>query len=376
MPLIILVAGAAILFFLQRILYKKLWDKGLDIDIRFQERSAFEGEKGTLMEILENRNFLPLPFLHAKFEIGSGLVFENGENVSTSDRNYKNDIFSVLFYQRVTRRLPFVCRKRGYYTITSADLVSTDLFYTEHMVRAFKQRGAAFYVYPGPVDTSLFEQPLRKLIGDMTSRQFIYPDPFEFKGLRNYTVSDPMNTINWKASARTGELMVNQYDSTTSRRIVILLNLVDETVVQHQPLHEEAMRIAATLAAHMLHEGYPVRLVTNGRDVETGETLQAIAASGAAQAEDIYRSLARVDLARKMDDFAPYVDCEMEDPDYANAGYILISSNMEQELQESFALLSKEAAGMWVVPLYDNMDFHPAAGTSAEIIRWEVKGHA
>ncbi len=376
MPLIILVAGVAFLFILQRILYKKLWDKGLDIDIRFQERSAFEGEKGTLVEILENRNFLPLPFLHAKFEIGSGLVFENGENVSTSDRNYKNDIFSVLFYQRVTRRLPFLCRKRGYYEVTSADLVSTDLFYTEHMVRAFKQRGAAFYVYPGSVDTSIFEQPLKKLIGDMTSRQFIYPDPFEFKGLRNYTISDPMNTINWKASAKTGDLMVNQYDSTTSRRMVILLNLVDETVVQHQPLHEEAMRIASTLAAYMLREGYPVRLVTNARDVESKETILPISANGIAQAEDIYRSLARVDLNLKMDDFAAYVDREMETPDYASAGYVLISANMKQNIQDSFFLLCKEAAGMWVAPLYDNMDFHLDTGNSAEIVRWEVKGHA
>ena len=79
---------------------------------------------------------------------------------------------SVLFYQRVTRRLSFAALKRGYYAVRSADMVAEDLFYSVHMVRAFPQE-TEFYVYPRLIDTSAFDQPLRKLIGDVAARNFI-----------------------------------------------------------------------------------------------------------------------------------------------------------------------------------------------------------
>lgn len=375
MVLVIVVLSVLLLYFLERLLYKKLWDKGLQIRIRFLSHSAHEGGTGVLEEKLENRNFLPLPFLHAKFECGSGLVFHSSENVSTSDRNYKNDIFSVLFYQRVTRRLPFQAQKRGYYVVRSADLVAEDLFYSVHMVNQFPQ-DSEFYVYPKLLDTSAFDQPLRKLQGELAARNFMLPDPFEFRGIREYTISDPMNTINWKASARTANLMVNQYNSTTTRRIVILLNLEDETVIHHAPLHEESMRIAASLAERLLSEGYPVTLITNGRDLETKARLTTIEARGATQAEEIFRSLSRVDLRLEEEDFSEIVLEQMKVPDYEQSGYLLISPSMKPKLQENFRQLARDASALYVTPLYNNMDSRIDENAGFDVMRWEVQGHA
>ncbi len=375
MVLVIVILSVLLLYVLQRILYKKFWDKGLAIRIRFLTHSAHEGGSGTLEERLENRNFLPLPFLHAKFECGSGISFNSSENVSTSDRNYKNDIFSVLFYQRVRRRLDFEAVRRGYYPVRSADLVAGDLFYSVHMVKSFPQ-DTEFYIYPRLLDTSAFDQPLKKLIGEMAARNFILPDPFEFRGIREYTISDPMNTINWKASAKTGDLMVNQYNSTTTRRIVIFLNLEDETVIHHGPLHEESMRIAASLAERLLRTGFPVTLVTNGRDVETHEEFPRMDANGVTQAEEIFRVLARVDLKPEKTEFAELIRAEMKQQDFEQAGYILISPSMKKPLQEAFSELSGFASALYVTPLYNNMDSRIEEDAPFSYLRWEVKGFA
>jgi len=375
MVIVILLLVALLLFFLERALYRRFWNKGLDIRVNFNGSTAFEGDNGTLTEVLENRSFLPLPFVHAKFQIGAGLKFEDRENLQTSDQNYKNDIYSILMYQRITRTLRFRCAKRGYYPIRMADLTASDLFYTEHYLHTIPQK-TWFYVYPGRVDISRFEQPLRKMIGEMTSRTYLYPDPFEFRGLRNYTISDPMNTINWKASARAGELMVNQFDSTTSKRIVILLNLEDETVVHHPLLHEESIRIAATLAAHLLGQGFPVSFMMNGRDVETKEPVELVSAQGPGELEDIYKILARIDGSGNIPEFYPRVRSILTQPDFQTAGYILISPSMKTELQSAFADLSREAATMWVAPLFGNMNFHVDVDSDADVIRWEVEGHA
>ena len=375
MVIVIVILSVLLLYLLERVLYRKFWDKGLSIKIRFLNYSAHEGGTGTVEEQIANRNYLPLPFLHAKFECGAGISFDNTENVSTSDRNYKNDIFSVLFFQRVTRRLGFRALKRGYYAIRSADLVGEDLFYSVHMVRSFPQ-DSDFYIYPKLIDTSAFDQPLKKLIGDMTATTFLLPDPFEFRGIRDYTISDPMNTINWKASARAGALMVNQYNSTTTKRIVIFLNLEDETLIHHGPLHEESMRIAASLAERLLHEGYPVSMISNGRDCETKEAFQRFDLSGLSQVQEIFRMLARTDLRLDKRNYAEIVREEMKLPDYTQAGYVLISPSMKQELQEAFRTLAQEAAALYVTPLYDNMDSRIEENPGFSVMRWEVKGHA
>lgn len=375
MVIIVVILSVLLLYFLERVLYRKFWDKGLSIRIRFLDYSAHEGGTGTVEEQIVNRNYLPLPFLHAKFECGAGISFDNTENVSTSDRNYKNDIFSVLFYQKVTRRLSFRALKRGYYAVKSADLVGEDLFYTVHMVRSFPQ-DSDFYIFPKLIDTSAFDQPLKKLIGDMTAKTFLLPDPFEFRGIRDYTISDPMNTINWKASARSGALMVNQYNSTTTKRIVIFLNLEDETLIHHGPLHEESMRIAASLAERLLFEGYPVSVISNGRDCETREGFERFDLQSVSQVQEIFRMLARTDLRLEKQYYAELVREEMKQPDYAQAGYILISPSMKQELQDAFLDLSREAAALYVTPLYDNMESRIPEDPGFSYLRWEVKGHA
>ncbi len=49
-------------------------------------------------------------------------------------------------------------------------------------------------------------------------------DGFDFYGLREYVPGDVYRAINWKASAKTGDLMVNQFERTTSTEITFLID--------------------------------------------------------------------------------------------------------------------------------------------------------
>ena len=375
MIIFILLGGALIVYLIQRLLYQKLWSRHVDISVNFDERTCVEGATSTLTEVVTNRGFLLMPFVHAKFSTGYGLRFTERENVRTSDQNYKNDIFSLLFYQRITRRLPFACTARGYYKIDNADIVASDLFYTIRMVSRCPQ-DTVLYVFPRFADLSDLEQPLRKMVGELTARTFMYPDPFEFKGIRDYTISDPMNTINWKATARTGSLMVNTFDSTTQKRIVILLDVEDETLIRHQSLHEESIRLSAALAYRFLGAGSPVRIVTNGRDVESRETLPKISANGPGETGDILRALSRLDLNLSPEEFYPLIRKEMEDPDYRTAAYILITPCMKAPLIDAMNDLATEAAALFIAPLYSNMTARFEGSDQLPLYRREVKGNA
>jgi uncharacterized protein (DUF58 family) len=56
-----------------------------------------------------------------------------------------------------------------------------------------------------------------------------------------------MKTINWKASAKTGSLMVNTFDSVQSQKAMIFLDVEDGGILKQEDLVEEGISIAATI---------------------------------------------------------------------------------------------------------------------------------
>ena len=52
MLILILLSGAAVFYFVQRLIYRRNWSRGLDIQVDFHERSAFEGDEGGMTEVM------------------------------------------------------------------------------------------------------------------------------------------------------------------------------------------------------------------------------------------------------------------------------------------------------------------------------------
>ena len=45
MPILLIIAGAAIIYFLKSFLYKRGWFKGLETNVAFQNKPAVEGDQ-------------------------------------------------------------------------------------------------------------------------------------------------------------------------------------------------------------------------------------------------------------------------------------------------------------------------------------------
>ena len=143
MKLIVAAFTAWLLWFLSGVFLEKFWAKGLQVSLYFLQQAVVEGESACLKETITNNKLLPLPFLHVKFQMGRELLFLNSKNSNITDQNYRSDLFSCMPWQEIRRTLRFTCKKRGYYSIRQADLVSYDLFLFRHFVRSC------------PVDTEL-----------------------------------------------------------------------------------------------------------------------------------------------------------------------------------------------------------------------------
>jgi uncharacterized protein (DUF58 family) len=91
------------------------------------------------------------------------------------------------------------------------------------------------------------------------------PGPgMEFLGTREYAAGDSVRTINWPATSRSGQLIVNQYASERSSDVVVFVDLTTQVEVEGSPVLEASIRIAASLAQAYLGQGDRVGLVGFG----------------------------------------------------------------------------------------------------------------
>ncbi|MEV6964123.1 DUF58 domain-containing protein [Hamadaea sp. NPDC051192] len=97
----------------------------------------------------------------------------------------------------------------------------------------------------------------------------------DLRAIREYVVGDEVRHLHWKASARTGRLMVREYADPVEARLTVLLDTRAGVLSAEQ--FEEAVEVAASLVYATLTAGQPCRLVTSsGVDsVVDGELRQA-----------------------------------------------------------------------------------------------------
>lgn len=372
MVLLLTLSAAGILYLLQMLYHKKYWDRRLEVEIRFDRRAVNEGEDSSLHEVIINRKAFPLLTLQVKFSVSRKLLFKEAENTATTDNNYRNDIFSVLSYEKISRTLPFRAEKRGYYQIWDLDLISYDLFHSRKSLVS-RDTDTALYVYPRPIPFVLIRAPFQKMMGTLLTRKSSYEDPFEFRGLRPYQPQDPMKDINWKATARAGEFVVNVHDYTASRQVTIFLNLADDSSWHYERLFEDAIRLADTFAEQFLSQGIPVRLISNGTDVLTKEEFVLSAGAGLHHIRSMKEGLARLsDRCQDLKDLTPAITGELAGG-HSTDLYLLISYSQKQGLLQAFDLLCRKASGSrWIAPLFKDMDFLPERCPAADPLRWEV----
>ena len=78
---------------------------------------------------------------------------------------------------------------------------------------------------PLPVDLNHYFVAPRLLQGDFVVRRNLVDDPFFISGVREYTPSDSLNRVHWAATAKTGTIMVRNYDYTNRQNLIVILNM-------------------------------------------------------------------------------------------------------------------------------------------------------
>ncbi len=363
--------GLVLLYQIQNYLFNRLWMKNLTSDITLSADSAMEGEDLTLMESVTNRKWMPLPAVQVKFMTSRSLIFCDGENAKISDHYYRNDMLSLMMFQRITRTLTFRCSHRGYYTIQRIDVICSNLFMTiEHFISF--DLNLTLYVYPKLIEQSRIQVPFQKMLGTVLTKRFINEDPFEFCNIREYQSYDSQKAINWKASAKTSSLKVNIHDYTSAQQIKILLNLEIETLRIQEDLIEECIRLAATLALNFIHHGVPVSIITNAKDILTKERSVIPPGSGTHHNRVLMEALSRIDSGLGTIPFLPILHDELHHKSHND--YVILISSYQKESHQQILIDSLKSGKefCWFLPINQEIRPHVKDQLASRVVPWEA----
>jgi len=347
---------ALLLYELQYILYKKKWFSGLKADAFFKVNEAMAGDEATLTEIIENQKWLPLPMVKVKLQLSRKLEFIENKGAKVSDFFYRTDIYAIGANTRVTRTINFTCKNRGYYDFHGVDVIGTDLFFSWTFVESVST-SSNLYVYPKPYSNKIMRPILDRINNDIVSDENLTKDPFLIKGIREYQPFDTYKNINWKASAKTEELMVNVHDSTAKKKVRVLLNLENPTIMKRDELNELCISMAIAAVIYFCKKGSSVSLYANSRDVLTDEPIRLKEGSSESHIRNANRLLARVDLSKEAlsvnEFFSEYTRKTNED-----VYTIVISPNMQKEFQDMLLnALNEDIHFTWLCPEYRDNPF-------------------
>ena len=374
MQILVLIVIIGILVGIELFFYRKHALDRVELDVHFSQSIANFGEVIELVEIAQNNKKLPLPFLLLKFETPLVLEFQDMTNTSVSDLLYREDILTMKPYSRHTRKIKARCSKRGYYSIARVNISTSDLLLLERMTKECVAKDN-ITILPERLDPSELKPLLSITFSDILQRRTLLTDPFAFAGIREYQPWDPMRSINWTATAKTGDFMVNQNASTSTRQVSIFVNLEFYNTKKSTSLLEKAISMAFSYMCELVKTGIPTAIYTNGRDIQSQSP---VISDMVADESGLLRravDLARIDLNQEVLPFPLLLEehaLKKNRDDYI----VVISPKYDGAFRPALLHLKHTHSSiLWVMPAYK---ITPTVQLENEIAscyyRWEVIG--
>ena len=159
--------------------------------------------------------------------------------------------------------LRLVCRRWGAYVVGDLTFRVHDRFRLLRWEGAVK-RGTPLKVYPREEALRALLTPLETqvYVGNQVARE--KGEGIEFADLRPFVAGDRIRRVNWRASARRGELWVNEYHSERNADVIVFLDSFAEARGERGSTLDVAVRAAASLAGGYLRHKDRVGLVSFG----------------------------------------------------------------------------------------------------------------
>ena len=196
----------------------------------------------------------------------------------------------VSYLPRRSRRrwtIRTTCSQRGKWRLGPVSVHSGDPFGLFRLAKLVDLT-SELIVYPATVEIPRFELPTAELLGGQDVKQRSFHVTPNVSTVRQYVPGDSFNRIHWRSTARTGQLMVKEFELDPSADVWIVLDMEERfhhALEPHSPqalaafvrahaltllpaTEEYAVTIAASLTRHLLRLNRNVGLLATGQHIE------------------------------------------------------------------------------------------------------------
>ncbi len=259
-----------VLYFLAAVYFlARLWMRQATKQLRggrqFTDR-AFTDDRVSVRLSVRNEGWLPLLWLEIDETLPLGLraaAFER-QVIALAPRGYWETTYTLN------------CYRRGRYQIGPTTLRTGDpLGIARQELRWSEPRDLV--VYPRVVPLERLGLPTRSPLATLPASTPLFEDSSRIVSVRNYQRGDPLRRVHWPATARTGQLVIKQYQPAIARETAVCLDLHEDgyaTRFRYDAI-ELAIVVAASLANHaIVREGLPLGLVTHLAGAKTGQSIR------------------------------------------------------------------------------------------------------
>lgn len=249
---------------LSRYLTRK-WTESLTATRECNRLTADVGDTVAVNISIQNQGRLPIPWCLIEDLLPRRALIHEPPNLAVQGRRVQLSMLRggasrTLLYQ-------LTCNRRGYYQVGPLVLETGDLFGLHRRYRV-ATKPHFLLVLPQVVPLAGYDVSSRRPIGEVRMTYRLYEDPTRIAGVRRYEAGDPLNRVNWRATARTGFLHSKVYEPSTVVGATILLEYHQRA---HDPRFEPArselaITAAASIANAVYEMGQQIGCITNGRD--------------------------------------------------------------------------------------------------------------
>jgi len=373
MEFIWIIMVTLVIVVIQRLIFSKWGLRAVIYERYFNVQTSFVGDYVELVEKITNNKPLPVPWLRLESLITTGIKFQKQAHHEISEggifQNHRS-LFSLAPYRQVTRRHRVLCVKRGYYQLESVTMSYGDILGVQFKSQTSKLH-ATLIVYPALLPMDAAALPNHSLLGDIVVRRWYMEDPFTIAGVREYMPGDALNKINWKASARTGQLQVQKLDYTADHHLFIYLNIeVSDTMwyaVTDPELIEQGISYAATLAEMAVTQGINVGFGCNALSVDsTADTIRIIPSGGKDHLYLLYEAMSKLILECRQS-FHAFLDTDLLNP-VTSTDYVVITTYMTDKIESKLDQLRRNGNSVQIVLLTKDSVNHQTISDSEEDI--------
>jgi uncharacterized protein (DUF58 family) len=223
-----------------------------EVDVEVERETAVEGDEIAVTLTVAART--PIERLEVVLVVPEGLRVVDGESAQ-SLRLGRDDVRTLS--------LRLACSRWGNYDLGDLRVRARDRLGLLVWEQRLDQR-RRLRVYPSPETLRRIVRPVSTQLftGNEVARQ--KGDGTEFADLREFAPGDRVRSINWRATARRGSLVVNERHPERSADVVLFLDTFAEARGGGRSTLDMAVRATATLAARYLERRDRVGLVSFG----------------------------------------------------------------------------------------------------------------